>query len=116
MIRLARIAKAEGRDFEDFWQEAVRPGLPPITARRLGPNGERPDDIPTGAVIWPSDTSDRTVEQAAAEAMKEAWRKSYEGSPPDRGEQAMMRLYGISTEADTGGIEAGGDVQLAASL
>lgn len=115
LVTLGRIARARDLSFEEFWSEAVRPGLPPVTTRRLGPNGER-DDIPVGAVVWPSDTADRAVEQAATVAMKDAWQRSYEGQPPNKGEQAVMRLYGISTETDTGGIEAGSEVPLAASL
>jgi hypothetical protein len=115
MVTLGRIARARGRDFEDFWLEAVRPGEPPITTRKLGPNGEM-DDIPVGAVIWPSDTADRAVEQAATEAMKEAWRRAYNREPETPGDRAIKGLYGLLIEQDTGGIEAGSDVPLAASL
>lgn len=115
-MTLGRIAKARKRSFDDFWAEAVRPGKPPVTTRKLGPNGELTDGIPAGAVIWPSDTGDRTVEQGAVEAMKEAWRRCYNGEPDTPGDQAAKVLYTMLTENDTGGIEAGSDVPLAAAL
>lgn len=115
LVTLGQIARAQGRSFDDFWQEAVRPGMPPVTTRKLGPNGEL-DDIPTGAVIWPSDTADRAIEQGATEALKEAWRRAYDREPETPADRGIKALYAIITETDTGGMEIGSDVQLAASL
>ena len=112
LLELGRRARAEGLAFDEFWNRAVRPGQPPLSSRTPAVRtGEISD-----AVVWPSDTADRAAEQAAAEAMREAWRRAYEEEPPTKGEQAIMRLYGITAETDTGGMEAGSGVPLATSL
>lgn len=109
LLELGRKAKAEGLPFATFWIEAVRPGETPITTRKLS-------TAPATAIIWPSDTTDRAAEQAAVEAMREAWRRAYEGLPPTRGERAVLALHSIAFGQDVGGIEAGSDVPLAATL
>lgn len=110
MLELGRIARREALDFDHFWERAVRPGLPPITPR-CSPNA-----IPPGAVIWPSDTADRSDAVKATEECKETWRRAYCFEPPTAGDLALANLHAVLVEQDTGGIEAGNDVPLAATI
>lgn len=85
---LALEARAAGMEFEEFWLEAVRPGLPPVTWRT--PPSRRPE----GCVVWPNDTFDRQCVRDAtlAEDVMEGWRRAYDVEPPLRREAALTVL------------------------
>lgn len=86
LLALAYEARAEGLDFEDFWERAVRPGLPAVTVGT--PERRRP----AGCVLWQRDTFDRNNARDAMEEAKEGWRRAYEGAPPTRAEMALIML------------------------
>lgn len=86
LLRLAEDAKREGIPFEEFWDRAVRPGLPPVTYYQ--PEAERLK----GCVVWPRDSVDRNLARAATEDSREGWRRAYEGVEPTRSERALIVL------------------------
>lgn len=81
---LAVQARRRGLSFDEFWDEAVRPNLPPITRRHVDP--------PDNCVVWPSDTADRNAERAATSGAREGWRRAYEGRDPLPREKALPIL------------------------
>lgn len=83
---LARSAQQRGLGFDEFWECAVRPGLPPVTWRTQG--------RPAGCVVWPNDTFDRQCVRDAtlAEDVREGWRRAYYLEPPLRREAALTVL------------------------
>lgn len=89
LIALGREARAEGLAFEDFWDRAVRPGLPPVIWRHL------PEERPFGAIVWANDSRTRADDQAAVRGTRESWQRSYELAPPLRGVAALTRLSGL---------------------
>ena len=92
LARLARDARAEGLDFESFWQRAVRPDLRPILTTT------RPR--PTACVIWPSDSVESRTwrDVLAMPEVIEAWRRAYDQLPPTPGERALIRLAPLLSE------------------
>lgn len=111
LFELGRLARAEGLTFDEFWQRAVRPGEPALTPRRLG-KGRYADLV--GAIIWPSDTAERTDAQESTDRTKDTWRRAYNREPASPGDHAVALLYAIWAEEDTSGIETGSAVPLAA--
>jgi len=111
MLELGRIARSEGLSFEEFWQRAVRPGKPALTPRRLG-KGRYKDLV--GAIIWPSDTAERTDAQEAMLRCKAVWRRAYNREAPTQGDQAVAQLYAIWAESDGAGTKDRAAVGLAA--
>jgi hypothetical protein len=71
------LARRRGLTFEEFWREAVRPGLPLVMTNTPEP--------PAGAVRWPSDRNDRVESE-------QAWRRAYNREPPTRAENALAFL------------------------
>lgn len=110
MLKLGRAARVEGLTFEEFWERAVRPDKPALTPRRLG-KGQYADL--DQAIIWPSDTAERTDAQEAMARSIDTWRRAYNLEPATAGDQALAYLYAIWAEKDSGGIEAGRAVPLA---
>jgi hypothetical protein len=96
LLVLARRARIRGLPFEDFWEEAVRPDLPPVMWQTP------PEKRPSACVIWPNDTQDRNLSRAATEDARSGWRRAYEGLPPAREEVALARL-GPLLDAALGG-------------
>jgi hypothetical protein len=94
--------------FEVFWQRALRPGEPLVTTESV-----RSEDPPLGAIVWPKDSADRAIAQAAIRGTEEGWRRAYEGVPPNQGEIALTVLNQLAVEA-AGGITIGDAVPLAA--
>lgn len=96
---LARAAQAACMPFDVFWEEAVRPGLPPVTWRT--PEARRPE----GCVIWPNDTFDRQCVRDAtvAEDVREGWRRAYYLHPPLRREAALTVLAPMLAGLDAAG-------------
>ncbi len=110
MLELGRQARTEGLTFEDFWERSVRPGQPALTPRRLG-KGRYANLV--GAVIWPSDTAERTDAQEAMYRCRDVWKRAYNLEPATPGDRAMATLYAIWAEEDTSGIESGAALPLA---
>jgi hypothetical protein len=96
--RLAEEARAEGKPFDEFWAAAIPPlvGVPikvkgEIVAWKEEDDGsplQRPatklprvddEEIPPGAIRWPSDTFDRNCWYRAILDMEDHWRRLYEG-------------------------------------
>jgi hypothetical protein len=86
LLELARAARAEGMDFDSFWERAVRPGMVAITWAR--PEEKRP----VGCVVWPSDTADRQIAVAATLGAREGWRRAYDQIPMKAREAALGRI------------------------
>jgi hypothetical protein len=112
MLILGQAARAEGLSFDEFWQRAVRPGQPALTPRRLGRG--KYDGLEHQAVVWPSDTAERTDAQEAMLRCEDVWRRAYDREPQTPGDRALASLYEIWAERELGGIEAGRVVGLAA--
>lgn len=87
LLTLAREAKAEELTFDEFWERAVRPGLTPVRMNHPDP--------PTGAILWPRDTTDRRITMEAIQATREAWRCSYEDRRQTRSERAFASLASV---------------------
>lgn len=85
MVFLAREARQEGLTFAEWWDRAVRPGLPPVLVTK-------PDDWMAKTVLWPSDSSDRNEWRDATMGALEGWRRAYEGIPATTNEKALMIL------------------------
>lgn len=86
MIELAEVARASGIEFEDWWREAVRPGLPPVDTSWT--DAVRPDRC----VIWPSDSQDCKTWRSATDGAKEGWRRAYERMPASLQEKSLTIL------------------------
>lgn len=86
LLELARLARAEGLPFEEFWRRAMRPGERSVTW------GVESGRRPVGAVVWPRDTADRNVALAATRGARDGWRRAYDQLPPRRSEAALERL------------------------
>lgn len=84
LLELALSAKERRLSFGAFWEEAVRPGKPPVTRRHPNP--------PPSCVIWPSDTADRNAERQGTLGAREGWRRAYEGEPALPREEALPVL------------------------
>lgn len=102
LTRLVGPARARGLSFEEFWQEAVRPGLPPVTWRT--PPARRPE----GCVVWPNDTDDRANarEVHADPNVIDGWRRAYEEKPPRRRDTALRLLAPLIDGQAVTGYEA----------
>lgn len=109
-------ARRRGLTFEEWWEEAVRPGRTPVMTNTPSP--------PPFAVRWPSDRNDRiewlnaTVGDPEArdvrerEGAKEGWRRAYEQQVPSRAEEALAFVadsLGVLAEQ----VEAIGDAVVA---
>src|SRR5438105_1010895 len=92
---LASRAQVRGLSFDEFWEEAVRPGRPAVTTWHLGQPAiiERWDVHLDFVIVWPHDTADRKLYQSATAAMREGWRRAYEGTTQTRGELALASLF-----------------------
>lgn len=84
MGRLMVEARRRGLSFEQWWQEAVRPGEALVMVNHPNP--------PAGAVRWPTDRRDRDAWQIATAEAKEGWRRAYERAPQARPESALAFL------------------------
>lgn len=109
VFALAVEARREGRDFENFWDRALRPALKLVTTESV-----RTEAVPPGAVVWPKDSTDRANAIAATKAAKEYWQRAYEKRPPTRGEEAFSQLWGL-IQSDFGGIKNGDGLELTAA-
>lgn len=69
---LAVDARLRGCAFDEFWEAAVRPGLPPLTWRK-------PDDWLPGTVVWANDAKIRQDDRAAILATRAQWERAYYG-------------------------------------
>lgn len=86
LFALAEQARLAGVPFEEWWEEAVRPGQPAVT-------WNTPEPLrPYGAVVWSNDTGDRNLSIAVTLGAREGWRRAYNRLPPSRGEEALKRL------------------------
>ena len=86
LFALAKKARARGLSFDDFWAEARRPEVPPVTWATDA------KDRPRGAVVWPRDTTDRNISIAATDGAKDGWKRAYEKLPPLKHERALVTL------------------------
>lgn len=62
-------ARRAGREFEEWWEEAVRPERSLVLTSSPCP--------PAGAVRWPSDHYDRVTWRGAILASKAGWRRAF---------------------------------------
>lgn len=86
MTVLAASARERGLSFEEWWLEAVRPGMPAIvTTTPLTRHTP-------GAVVWPSDSADGRLWRQATADVKEGWRRAYERLEVSRSERALYLL------------------------
>lgn len=86
LYALAVVARRKGVDFDDFWEEAIRPGLPAVTWAKA-------EELrPVGAVVWPSDTADRAIAVAATIGARVGWRRAYDKLPLKPREAALERI------------------------
>lgn len=106
---LAREARLAGISFDEFWEEAIRPGQSPVT-------WQTPEDLrPYGAVIWPRDTTDRNISIAATLGAREGWKRAYDRLPPHKGEKALARLRpGLEALAEVSELRSEGEIMAAA--
>lgn len=102
-------AQRRGVTFEDFWQQALRPGEPLVTTETV----KTISPSPIHAIVWPKDSGDRANAMAAIRGTEEGWRRAYEGVPPNNGEVALTVLNQLAVEA-AGGLLLGDAVPLAA--
>lgn len=86
MFLLAIQARRLGVPFDEWWEAAVRPGLPPMMMST--PDGE----LPPGCVLWPTDSADRNRWRAATDEAREGWMRAYEKASPLPPERALIRL------------------------
>lgn len=84
LVELLRESRREGLRFEDAWQRAVRPGRPLVMSTTKHP--------PAGAVLWPTDTTERLGWKAALLAARDAYRRAYECRPMTHRENAVIAL------------------------
>jgi hypothetical protein len=96
LVQLAREARAEGLDFESFWERAVRPGKPPFIWRNV-PSEEHRRGLK--AIVWPNDTKTRDDDQQAVEDTRDSWHRAYVGHPPLRRERALPYLLSLFERA-----------------
>lgn len=98
-------ARRRGISFEEFWQEAVRPGETLVMVTTANP--------PAGAVRWPTDRNDRVTWQHAIKGAKDGWRRAYEREAPAPAELAL-RALADSLDLLADGFEARGELPFAA--
>lgn len=84
MHELAIEARAAGLDFDQWWEQAIRPGRTIVMVTTKNP--------PAGAVLWPTDRNDRVTWMGAIEDSKEGWRRAYVKAPPTIHEAALRLL------------------------
>lgn len=86
MTVLAADARDRGLSFDEWWEEAIRPGRGAVTPTT--PGGRRP----AGCVVWPNDSFDQRTWREAILQSKEAWRRAYDREPVTRGDAALRLL------------------------
>lgn len=86
MRELAAAGRRAGLTFDEWWEEAVRPGLPPVITTN------RREIRPERCVVWPSDSQDCKSWRVATEDVRDGWRRSYEQIRPERREAALRIL------------------------
>ncbi len=96
--RLMVAARRRGVSFEEWWEEAMRPGASLVMQTHPNP--------PAGAVRWPTDRADRVAWQQALTATREAWRGSFMRRPATSAERALGVL---APQIDRMAGEGGGD-------
>jgi len=98
-------ARQRGLSFEQFWTEAVRPGIEPVVQTNT-PNP------PAGAVLWPTDGNQRIEWREVIEEGKEMWLRAYERRAPTKREGAlpmvleMREALGDRPDSDRGALVA----------
>lgn len=88
LLKLAKVARAQGVPFDEFWKTAVRPGQRPYTWGKPS----APREIPEGVVIWPQDADDRQVVMAATMGARQGWKRAYNGMEATPRERALGAL------------------------
>jgi hypothetical protein len=104
--RLMVMGRRRGLSFEQWWDEAVRPGKRVVMTNDADP--------PAGAVLWPSDRNDRIEWRAAILDAEEGWRRAYERAPRTSSDDALVVLacdLGLADDLDgfMAGIEGEAD-------
>lgn len=85
---LAVMARAAGKTFDQFWEDAVRPNLPPV-------RWKRPEDWLPGAVVWANDSKTCQDDRAAVLATRDAWESAYTGGRRLSGERGLAYLASL---------------------
>lgn len=104
-------ARRRGLTFEEWWEEAMRPGCAIVMVTTPNP--------PRGAVRWPTDRNDRVNWQASLKSSKAGWRRAYERRRPTSAEAALALLApgleALEAVADERALEEIDDVPLLAA-
>lgn len=82
--QLMLAARRSGTSFEEWWEEAVRPGESLVLTSTPDPRAR--------CVRWPSDYHDRATWRAAVLGSKDGWRRAFEREPPTEQEAALALL------------------------
>jgi hypothetical protein len=100
MLELAREAIGRGLSFDEWWREAVRPGVRPVIRTTTPKYRWTP-----GCVVWPSDSQENIQWRAAILESEEGWRRAYEGWSPEPREKALAILAPLLAGQLPGGDE-----------
>lgn len=87
LVSLLVEARCEGLAFEAAWDRAIRPGKRMVMTNTRG--------APYGALLWPTDSSDRIAWKAAIVESRDAFRRAYERRPATLRERSVVVLLGV---------------------
>lgn len=101
-----RESRSMGMGFMAAWVLAVRPHMPVLMSTAKAP--------PAGAVLWPTDTTERIAWRQAIADSRDVYRRAYEMREPTHRERAVVTLVGVLDRAGAHGIRATSAVRSAA--
>jgi hypothetical protein len=87
MVLLARMARAHGVSFDDWWMGAIRPDIQPVITTTTPRLRHTP-----GCVVWPSDSQDCRQWRNVTMESREAWERAYLLVPALPRETALILL------------------------
>lgn len=86
MSALARGARLRGLTFDEFWEEAFRPG------KALIATSTPAQQVPAFCVLWPSDSVEARLWREATKHAMHGWERAYYNLPATAAETALTRL------------------------
>lgn len=77
-------ARLDGLRFDEAWTRAMRPGPSIVMTTTKAP--------PAGAILWPTDSSERLAWMSVLASVRDEVRRAYERRPATRREAAVVAL------------------------
>lgn len=107
LVDSLRTSRYAGLSFAAAWTLALRPGERAVMATATDP--------PSGAIRWPTDTTERIAWKTAIVDSRDVYRRAYEQRAPTHRERAVVTLMHVLDRAGAlHGIPAGDAVRSAA--